>query len=117
MNVQAVASLPSIVRLGFLASMLVVTIFSGWVSLAEDSNPATNSPRTIKGEVIIVTDEFYLVQDSTGRSTQLRLSKASMDGKMDGKKDTKIEGALKAGDKVEAVVEADGHAITIKKLP
>lgn len=95
-----------------LILVLTLTVLCGGLSPAADEPPPASSPQTIKGEVVIITDEFYLVQDSNGKSVQLRLSKTSLDSK----KDTKIEGPLKAGDKVEAVVEADGHALTIKKV-
>lgn len=113
MKVHLFSPLLAIAGAGFLSLMLAITILPGRQSLAADPNPSATSPQTIKGEVVIITDEFYLVQDSTGKSTQLRLSKTSMDGR----KDTKIEGSLKAGDKIEAVVESDGHALTIKKVP
>jgi Cu/Ag efflux protein CusF len=96
----------------FLFLILTPTVLFAGPALAADQPPAASSPQTVKGEVVIITDEFYLVQDATGKSIQVRLSKTSMDGQ----KDTKIEGPLKAGDKIEAVVEADGHALTIKKV-
>jgi hypothetical protein len=96
----------------FLFLILAMTVVVGRPSLAADQPAPASPPQTIKGEVVIITDEFYLVQDSAGKSVQLRLSKTALDGK----KDTNIEGQLKAGDKVEAVVEADGHALSIKKV-
>lgn len=73
--------------------------------------PPPSGIQTVTGEILIVTDEFFLVKDAVGKSVQLRLSKV-----FQGAKDTKIEGVLKAGDKVEAQVEPDGHAFSIKKV-
>lgn len=92
------------------ASIALLTILLAVGPSSAADAPAAPGTQTVQGEIVIITDDFYLVKDSTGKSVQLRLSKV-----FQGAKDTKIEGILKAGDKVEAQVEPDGHALSIKK--
>ncbi|MDE3034610.1 MAG: hypothetical protein KGJ14_01435 [Nitrospirota bacterium] len=61
--------------------------------------------QSVKGEVMIVTDEFYVVQDSVGKGmVQVLVGKA-----------TKLDRSIKKGDTVEATLAADGYAVSIKK--
>ena len=91
---------------------LIAVMITGLPVFAAEPPPATEAAQIIRGEVMIITDEFYLVVDqTTGKPTQLRLSKPVQNAP----KDTKIQGPIKPGDKVEAQVEADGHALYIKK--
>ncbi len=61
--------------------------------------------QSVKGEVMITTDEFYVVQDSVGKGmVQVLVGEA-----------TKLDRSIKKGDKVEAMLAADGYAISIKK--
>jgi glycerol-3-phosphate responsive antiterminator len=60
--------------------------------------------QTVKGDLMKIEGEFYVVKDSTGKEVRLHVDKTS-----------KVEGTPKAGDKVEAQVNPDGHATTIKK--
>jgi hypothetical protein len=57
----------------------------------------------VKGEVLIVTDDFYLIKERNGKGVQVHLDKS-----------TKRSGAIKVGDNVEAQVSVDGRALSIK---
>jgi hypothetical protein len=95
-----------------ILSLLTLALLPSLSAIGAEPPPTAPTPRTVTGEVIVVTDDFYVVKDADGKPTQLRLSKNFQDGN----KDTRIEGGhIKQGDKVEAEVEPDGHALSIKK--
>ena len=60
--------------------------------------------QTVKGDLVKIDGEYYVVKDSTGKEVRLHVDSTS-----------KIEGAPKAGDKVEAQMNPTGHATSIKK--
>jgi hypothetical protein len=60
--------------------------------------------QTVKGDLVKIDGEFYVVKDSTGKEVRLHVDSTS-----------KLEGAPKAGDKVEAQMNPTGHATSIKK--
>jgi hypothetical protein len=57
----------------------------------------------LKGEVLIITDDFYLIKERSGKGVQVYLDKS-----------TKRTGTIKIGDSVEAQVSSDGRALSIK---
>jgi hypothetical protein len=57
----------------------------------------------LKGEVLIVTDDFYLIKERNGKGVQVHLDKG-----------TKRSGTVKVGDNIEAQVSGDGRALSIK---
>ena len=71
---------------------------------ANSAKEGTNAnARTIKGEVLKIDGENYVVKDATGKEVKLHVSP-----------ETKKDGDLKVGDKIEAQADASGHAISIK---
>jgi len=66
--------------------------------------PMAGGPQTVKGDLVKIDGEFYVVKDSTGKEVRLHVDKTS-----------KVEGAPKAGDKIEAQINPDGHATAVKK--
>ncbi len=67
--------------------------------------PAGTAPAgMVKGELLRIEGDFYVVKDDTGKEVRLHVDKTS-----------KVEGAPKAGDKVEAQMTAEGHAASLKK--
>lgn len=74
---------------------------------ANTSGPADSlsDPQSIRGEVIVITDEFYLVQDAVGKGpVQVMVSKS-----------TKLEQPIRMGDSIVAELSKEGYAVTIKK--
>jgi len=106
-----------IVAVGFVLSL------AGWASAAEMGTSGSTemgapaggaaaaaekakegaAARTIKGEVLKIDGENYLVKDATGKEVKLHVSS-----------ETKKEGDVKVGDKIEAQADASGHATSIK---
>ena len=67
--------------------------------------PAGTAPAgMVKGELLRIEGDFYVVKDDTGKEVRLHVDKTS-----------KVDGSPKAGDKVEAQVTAEGHAASLKK--
>jgi hypothetical protein len=92
-----------------MLSIIGVTVFLCWMTMALDQ-PAiaakaekTSSGGVLKGEVLIVTDDFYLIKERGGKGVQVHLDKS-----------TKRNGTIKVGDNVEAQVSTDGRALSIK---
>jgi len=57
----------------------------------------------VKGDVLLKEGEFYIIRDITGHEVRVHVGP-----------DTKMEARLKTGDKIEAKVTSDGHAISIR---
>ena len=78
---------------------------------AATTEPASSSAalRTITGHVLNIEGELYAVKDISGHEVQFHVTK-----------ETKVEGGLKpkVGDRIEAQVTPEGHAISVAlKLP
>lgn len=92
-----------IAAIPFLALIDIVPMVG--VSFAGNEMPAhsASSPQAVKGEVIMITDEFLVVEDPTGKGVVVLFDK-----------DTKRKTAIKVGDKIEAQVSPDGYAESIR---
>lgn len=77
------------------------------LSLADTgaSSHTQPGPQSIRGEVILITDDFYLVKDAVGKGmVQVLVSKA-----------TRLEKPIRMGDNVVAELSKEGVAVSIKK--
>ena len=59
--------------------------------------------QTVKGEVLKIEDQIYVVKDSADKEVRLELSK-----------DTALLGTFKPGDQIEAKLSTDGKVVAIK---
>jgi hypothetical protein len=59
------------------------------LSYAADLNESP-TPKTIKGDLLKIDGEFYVVKDMAGKETRLRADKTTV-----------LDGAIKVGDKIE----------------
>ena len=57
----------------------------------------------VKGDLLKVDGDFYVVKDPAGKEIRLHVDKTS-----------KLDGAFKAGDKIEAQATDKDHALSIK---
>ncbi|MCI0428587.1 MAG: hypothetical protein L0Z46_11280 [Nitrospiraceae bacterium] len=64
---------------------------------------APGSQAVIIGDLLRIDGEFYVVKDTSGKEVRLHVDATS-----------KLEGAFKAGDKIEAQASDTGHALSIK---
>jgi len=60
-------------------------------------------PQTVKGDVLKMDGEFYIVTDMAGKEIRLHVDKT-----------TELEGSFKAGDQIEARTTEKDHALSIK---
>jgi hypothetical protein len=68
------------------------------------ADPSQDRPEQIvKGDVLLKEGEFYVIKDITGHEIRVHVSP-----------ETKMDGAIKTGDKIEAKVTSDGHAISMR---
>jgi len=72
------------------------------LSFAADDMAAPGT-QTVKGDLLKIDGEFYVVKDRSGKEIRLHVDKTSQ-----------LEGAFKAGDKIEAQATDKGHASSIK---
>ena len=71
-------------------------------NVASAGLPAS-APKTVKGDLLKIDGEFYVVHDLKGKEIRLHVDQT-----------TKLEGgAFKTGDKVEAQVTEKGHAVSM----
>jgi hypothetical protein len=63
----------------------------------------TTPAQTVKGDVLDIEGEYYIVKDITGHEIRLHVNQ-----------ETKMEDRIKVGDKIEAHINSDGHASAIK---
>lgn len=85
-----------------LAMALSVGMFSLSYA-ADDSMAAAGSQGVLKGDLLKIDGDFYVVKDSAGKEVRLHVDKTS-----------KLDGVFKAGDKVEAQATDKDHALSIK---
>ena len=64
---------------------------------------AAPGTQTVKGDLLKIDGEFYVVKDMSGKEIRLHVDKTSQ-----------LDGIFKAGDKIEAQATDKGHASSIK---
>jgi hypothetical protein len=94
--------------LGLFAFAAILGI--GMISLTYAAEPmaapgdmSAPGSQAIKGDLLKIDGEFYVVKDASGKEVRLHVDKTS-----------KLEGTFKAGDKIEAQASEKGHALSIK---
>jgi hypothetical protein len=83
------------------AMILGVGLVSLSIAAGDMAEPST---QTVKGDLLKIDGEFYVVKDTTGKEVRLHVDKTSQ-----------LEGIFKAGDKIEAQATEKGHASSIKQ--
>jgi DNA-binding sugar fermentation-stimulating protein len=84
--------------------VFAMTLSVGVISLSyAAADMAAPGPQSIKGDLLKIEGEFYVVHDTAGHEVRLHVDKT-----------TKLDGSFKTGDKVEAQVTDKGHAFFIK---
>jgi len=85
--------------------MFAMVIGVGMASLSfAAGDMAEPSTQTVKGDLLKIDGEFYVVKDTTGKEVRLHVDKTSQ-----------LDGTFKAGDKIEAQATDKGHAASIKQ--
>ena len=85
--------------------MFAIAIGVGMVSFSfAASDMAEPNTQTIKGDLLKIDGEYYVVKDTAGKEVRLHVDKTSQ-----------LDGTFKAGDKIEAQATDKGHASSIKQ--
>lgn len=100
--------------LGRIAISLLLGFGAFSLAYAADPKPAPSKPspstavaQPLKGQVIKIEGNVYVVKDTTGKEIRLHVNQ-----------ETVLQADLHVGDKIDAEVLPDGRAITIlKALP
>lgn len=88
--------------ISLIALAVVLSFGMAAITYAADQPMAVGS-QTIQGDLLKIEGEFYVVKDAAGKEVRLHVDKT-----------TRLEGALKAGDKIEAQATDKGHAVSIR---
>ena len=83
---------------------LILGIGMAALSFAADEMAAPGT-QTVKGDLLKIDGEFYVVKDTAGKEVRLHVDKTSQ-----------LDGTFKAGDKIEAQATDKGHASSIKHV-
>ena len=84
--------------------MFAMVIGVAMASLSFAADMAAPSTQTVKGDLLKIDGEFYVVKDTAGKEVRLHVDKT-----------TQLDGTFKAGDKIEAQATDKGHASSIKQ--
>ena len=86
--------------------VLAVVIGVGMASYSYAADVMTApSAQTIKGDLLKIDGEFYVVKDMAGKEIRLHVDKT-----------TTVDSAVKVGDKVEAQATEKNHAASIRHV-
>lgn len=88
--------------LGLLGFAAILSLGIAPLTYAAEPMTAPGS-QIVKGDLLKIEGEFYVVKEASGKEVRLHVDKSS-----------KLEGAFKAGDKIEAQASPQGHALSIK---
>jgi len=72
--------------------------------MAAPGEMAAPASQTVKGDLLRIEGDMYVVKDTAGKEVRLHVDGSS-----------KLDGTFKAGDKIEAQATDKGHALSIKK--
>jgi uncharacterized protein YdeI (BOF family) len=84
--------------------MFAMVIGVAMASLSFAADMGAPSTQTVKGDLLKIDGEFYVVKDAAGKEVRLHVDKTSQ-----------LDGTFKAGDKIEAQATDKGHASSIKQ--
>lgn len=90
----------SFIGLLAFAAILIVGMTPLIYAAEQMAAPGTQA---IKGDLLRIDGEFFVVKDTSGKEVRLHVDSTS-----------KLEGTFKAGDKIEAQASDKGHALSIK---
>ena len=100
---------------GFAAASFLMSLVIVGPAASADPQPAASpkpvSPaatvQSFKGQIVTIEGEHYIVKDATGKEVRLHVNQ-----------ETVLQSGLRVGDKVDAEVSANGHAVTLlRALP
>lgn len=90
-----------------LSAVIVLTLMAWTADVTAAADTTTSSQpsstiRVVKGQLLKIDGEFYIVKDAGGQELRLHVSK-----------DTVVDARVKAGEKIDAQVLPNGDILTI----
>jgi hypothetical protein len=89
--------------IGLLGFAAILSVGMAPLTYATEPKAEPGSQAVIKGDLLRIDGEFYVVKDTSGKEVRLHVDTTS-----------RLEGTFKAGDKIEAQASDKGHALSIK---
>lgn len=89
------------ILLAVLFMLLPAMVYAGPV----EPGPGAAASTSVKGDILYIEGQYLVVKEVSGRETRVHVNGET---KLSG-----VAGRLKAGDKIEATITADGHATTV----
>jgi len=86
----------------FMFAMILGVAMASHSFAADDM--AAPGTQTVKGDLLKIDGEYYVVKDKAGKEVRLHVDKTSQ-----------LDGTFKAGDKIEAQATDKGHASSVKQ--
>ena len=90
--------------IGLFVFAMILSAGMASYSYATDDMAAPNT-QTVKGDLLKIDGEFYVVKDMAGKEIRLHVDKT-----------TAIDGIMKVGDKVEVQTTEKNHAGSIRHV-
>lgn len=90
-------------HIGLFVLAMAISVGMMSLSYAADDMAATGASAVLKGDLLKIDGDFYVVKDMAGKEVRLHVDKSS-----------KLDGVFKTGDKVEAQATEKNHAVSIK---
>ena len=87
-----------------LTCVIVVLLSAGTVAASEPE--LATPPQTVKGNLLTIEGNVYMIRDVLGRFIRLRVTKS-----------TKGNRALAPGENIEAQISPEGQALSIRSTP
>lgn len=87
----------------FMFAMILGVGMTSYSYAADDM--AAPGTQIVKGDLLKIDGDFYVVKDTAGKEIRLHVDKTSQ-----------LEGTFKAGDKIEAQATDKAHASSIKHV-
>jgi uncharacterized protein YdeI (BOF family) len=88
--------------IGLIALTAILCLGFAPLTYAADE-PAAAGSQTVKGDLLKIEGEIYVVKDAAGKEVRLHVDRS-----------TRLEGNIRTGDKIEAQATEKGHATLIK---
>lgn len=85
----------------FMFAIILGVVMASYSFAADDM--AAPSTQTVKGDLLRIDGDFYLLKDRAGKEIRLHVDKTSQ-----------LDGTFKPGDKIEAQATETGHAKSIR---
>jgi hypothetical protein len=88
-----------------IAASMTGMVMAGTMSPchADPGGSSSSTSETVKGDVLNIEGEFYVVKDKSGHEVRLHVTP-----------ETRLEDRVKVGDKIEAQVTREGQATNVR---